>query len=340
MTMLAISIFSVALISSATLSVFILNYAQRRNLVDIPNTRSLHKTPMPRGGGAAMLIAASLCCVFILIKTAETEAVFCAWIACGVALGLLGWVDDQRHLPITPRLGCQLLVGVVFALVLLRAPGSTFANAFTINYFACVLIVTIVIVWMVNLYNFMDGADGYATTEALLVAGCGAIIVGLRGAELPSLFALSVAGSAAGFLIWNWQPARIFMGDVGSYFLGFQFAALVAYDTYLGPGPWVWLILLAPFTVDSSLTLALRILQKKSWWQAHRSHNYQLLVLGGWSHARLVGALSLVTLLVLAPVATFTVIQPEWALVVTTQVYGLTAIIWAVVRYKHLRYLH
>jgi Fuc2NAc and GlcNAc transferase len=340
MTMIAISIFAVAAILSAALCVLIFNYAQRRDLIDIPNPRSLHQTPVPRGGGAAMLIAASLCSVFILTKFNATEAVFLAWIACGIAMGLLGWIDDHRNLPLAPRLACQLLIAVVFAIVLLRASDSTFFDAFTAYYFACLLVVTIVIVWMVNLYNFMDGADGYATTEALLVAGCGAIIVGLRSAEVPSLLALSVAGSAAGFLIWNWQPAKIFMGDVGSYFLGFQFAALVAYDTFCGPGPWVWLILLAPFTVDSSLTLALRILQKKSWWQAHRSHNYQLIVLGGWSHARLVIALSLVTLLVLAPLAAFTVIEPEWALVVTTQVYGLAAIIWAVIRYKHGRYRH
>ncbi|MFT4563049.1 MAG: Fuc2NAc and GlcNAc transferase [Gammaproteobacteria bacterium] len=340
MTSFAVIIFVTGLVLSFALTLLMLNYARKRNLVDIPNARSLHQTPVPRGGGGAILIATSLCSVFILLQFELTDAVFLAWIACGVALGLLGWLDDHRNLSSAPRFACQLAVAAVFTVVLSSAPGTTMPSYFTGYYLAYLLAATIGIVWMVNLYNFMDGADGYAASEALLVAGCGAVIVGSRCADLPSLLAWSVAGSAAGFLIWNWQPAKIFMGDVGSYFIGFQFAALVAYDTFRGPGPWVWLILLAPFTVDSSLTLISRILQRERWWQAHRSHVYQLVVLGGWSHARLVVSLWIVTLLVLAPAAALTVIEPEWAFVVTALVYALAAIIWTVIRNKLSRYRH
>jgi Fuc2NAc and GlcNAc transferase len=306
-------------------------------LHDHPNERSLHYTPVPRGGGVAILIAASICLLATAILGKVPEYLLVPWIGCGLIAGLLGWIDDHRNVSSSVRLILQLVIASVFSVSLVNSPGIElpwFVHSYRLLVVAAA---TVAIAWVINLYNFMDGADGYAAGDAVLVATAGALIAGAYSVPQTTLLALPVAGAAAGFLVWNWQPARIFMGDVGSYFLGFQFAALITFDLLRGNGPWMWLILLAPFVVDSTLTVSWRMWRQEQWWTAHRTHVYQLLILNGKSHAVVSVTLCLTTLCVLVPLASLVVAQPSSAPIVTASVYALTAIMWLVLRRKITR---
>jgi Fuc2NAc and GlcNAc transferase len=147
------------------------------------------------------------------------------------------------------------------------------------------------IVWCVNLYNFMDGIDGIAAGQGVVAALAGAALCGARGDLGLACAALTVAGANAGFLVWNWAPARIFMGDVGSGLLGFLFAVLGLAAEREGAVPLLaWVLLFAPFVADATITLIRRVARREAWYAAHRSHAYQRAVQAGWPHARVSAA--------------------------------------------------
>ncbi|MDQ6959827.1 MAG: hypothetical protein Q9M27_02270, partial [Mariprofundaceae bacterium] len=177
------------------------------------------------------------------------------------------------------------------------------------------------IVWLINLYNFMDGIDGLAGGEAVTVAVGGAILLGLGGAMDLALVALLLAAASGGFLIWNWPPARIFMGDVGSGFLGYVFAIIALASEKAGAVPAiVWVVLLAIFIFDATYTLMWRVLNGERWYAAHRSHAYQRLVQGGWSHLRVTNTLLCINILILFAIAWIIVMWPRHA------VWGVAAV--------------
>ena len=151
---------------------------------------------------------------------------------------------------------------------------------------------------MVNLYNFMDGIDGIAGVEATMAGAVGAMLSWYTGLPSIAVCAAVVAAGAAGFLVWNRPPAKIFMGDVGSGVLGFFFAVIaLASETRGGPPLIVWAGLLGVFIVDATATLVRRVLHGEKWYSAHRSHAYQRAVQAGWSHARVTGAVMLINVL-------------------------------------------
>ncbi|HEU5207807.1 MAG TPA: hypothetical protein VFU06_00235, partial [Longimicrobiales bacterium] len=147
------------------------------------------------------------------------------------------------------------------------------------------------IVWLINLYNFMDGIDGIAASEALVVCAVGALLASLMGASSVAIAAAVIAAAAAGFLVWNWDPAKIFMGDVGSGLLGYCIAVVALGSENLGGPPlFVWLVLGAVFFVDATVTLLRRVLHGEVWFVAHRRHAYQRAVQAGLAHAVVTGA--------------------------------------------------
>ncbi len=320
--MLITSVFLGSLLLSAVLTRVVRVYSLKRGIIDRPSERGLHDAPVARGGGAAIVISVSVLLLALMLAGALDPGLFIPWTACGVGFGLLGWVDDHIDLSAAVRLVCQLALAVAFCLVVLRGATLELVPALAVVGAA------VAMVWVVNLYNFMDGADGFAACEALVVAGAGAAVVGLAGGGGVSLIAVLIAGSSAGFLYWNWSPARIFMGDVGSYFLGFQFGALVLHGATTRSGAWVWLILLAPFITDASLTLVRRIIKREQWWRPHRTHVYQRLILGGWGHARVCVALLAITIIVLVPAALVAARYPPLGLSATVTIYGLAVMIW------------
>lgn len=326
--MLIASIILSCVVLSAWLTRWVRDYALKRDMVDRPNARGLHEVPVARGGGAAILIAVSACLIALMAAGSLEPRLGAPWVACGLGFGLLGWIDDRFDLSATIRLIGQLLLAGVFCLTL---PGVAPLDPAGL---LLAVLAAVAMVWMVNLYNFMDGADGFAALEAVVVAGTGAAVVGTAGGADVAPIAALVAGGSAGFLYWNWAPARIFMGDVGSYFLGFQFGALLLHGVITGTGAWVWLILLAPFVTDASLTLGRRLVQREKWWQPHRTHLYQRLILNGWSHTRICVALLAITILLLAPAAAVAAHYPRLGPSATVMIYLVAVIMWSAIDRK------
>ena len=241
-----------------------------RAQLDVPNERSLHKIPTPRGGG--LLIAILTVAVAIMLNQV-------GYALAGAGIALLGWLDDRMTLSAKPRLLIQTGLASVMVPILLGAGQTTlFSNS--MSELIQLMWLMLLIVWVValtNIYNFMDGIDGIAGGVAL-VGGVGFFL--LPQNQAARLLGLTIAASSLGFLGHNWSPARIFMGDVGSTFLGFSFAVLtlMSGDLILGA------LILWVFIFDSTLTIIRRLLKGENILNAHRTHLYQRLVLSGYSH--------------------------------------------------------
>lgn len=261
---------------SATLTVLIRRYAIRCNLLDQPNERSSHITPTPRGGGLAIVasfLGASIYCWFSgLIPESSLLAVFAgALLVAGV-----GFWDDHDHVSAKWRLLVHA-VAVILAIAVLQSLSSTPLNITgAIPKVLVLAILAIAVVWFLNLFNFMDGIDGIAAVETITVS-IGASLI-LWGGGQPGLgfWLVLLAAATAGFLVWNWPPAKIFMGDAGSGFLGFVMA-IIAIDTIqtTAISYWSWLILLGVFLADATMTLVRRMIRGDSWYKAHCTHAYQ-----------------------------------------------------------------
>lgn len=253
-----------------------------RDLLDRPNDRSSHTVPTPRGGGLAVtpLILAGCGGWFALVGGTVAD-----WAMLGGAalLGLISWRDDKTPLPPLPRFAAQA-AAVVGALTVM--PHVGFSGGW-LPTAAETAIVALAWLWFVNLFNFMDGIDGIAGVEAASIAV--GLLIALPGAVAAGPLAV-VAGCALGFLVWNWHPAKIFMGDVGSIPLGYLLGYLLLSGAAYHPVGWAAaLILPAIYWTDATFTLLRRALAGKPVWRAHREHFYQRAVQGGWSHARVSG---------------------------------------------------
>ncbi len=311
----------VSFISTLLLTAKVRTWAWSRAVLDIPNSRSLHVVPTPRGGGLAIVVVVLTLEAWCLLRGIPLPGGWAGWGAT-LGLALIGLGDDLWSWSATWRFLWQWAVCAAWAI-------GTLDPALNWQSILVTVMIIVLMVWVVNLYNFMDGSDGLAATQAI---GAGAIGGGLAlwlGRADLAIIPLLVAGSSTGFLCWNWSPAKIFLGDVGSYFLGGQFAVLgvtTARDAQL---TWLWPILLAPFVVDATLTLIRRVLQRERWHTAHRTHAYQLLVQAGWSHARLALGLAMILLLICLPFAIIAVCHPSLARYCVLFAYVLLATMWA-----------
>ena len=323
-----VAIFLVALLLSVSTTRLVRRLTIALGMLDAPGGRGLHTHPIPRGGGAAIVGVVSLGIAIFMLLGEMGKLPGALMLLCGLGYALLGWIDDRQNLSIVIRLIVQIALASVYCAMLYRTePVSIgFGTALPAPVFA--LFSIIFMVWFVNLFNFMDGADGLACTQSTVAGGCGAVIFALLGDTETALVAAALAGACAGFLKWNWSPARIFLGDVGSYYLGFLFACLVLFDFYTTA--WIWLILLTPFVVDASLTLLRRVARGGRWWVAHREHLYQRLILSHWTHARVSEALAIIIVVILLPAAIWAARAPSTAPWVTVLIYAITGIIWLV----------
>ncbi len=237
--------------------------------MDHPNARSLHETPTPRIGGLGIM-AGVLVAVVWLANADLLPVVLAAF-----ALAAVSVLDDVRGLPVMLRFLAHFIAAVA-SLLALGLTGWT------------LLLGTLAVVWMTNLYNFMDGADGLAGGMAAIGFGALALAALLSGAPGLAVFCAAIAAAALAFLRFNFPPARVFMGDAGSIPLGFLAAALGIQGAMQNVWPWLFpLLVFSPFIVDASVTLARRGLRGEKIWQAHRSHYYQRVVLLGASHRQL-----------------------------------------------------
>jgi len=277
-------------------------YALAAQILDIPNERSSHVTPTPRGGGVAIVVTfmTSLLALYALGRL--NAGVAWAMLGSGAIVAGIGFADDRGHVPARWRLMAHFL-GAAWALAWL-APGI----AASLNSVLPVALVypglAIFMVWVLNLYNFMDGIDGIASVEAMTVGGLGATLLWSVGQPGMAVVPSVLVACTAGFLVWNFPPARIFMGDAGSGFLGLIMSVMAVWCLSLGVQVFgAWVILLAAFVSDATVTLCRRALRGQRVWEAHRSHLYQRAARHFGRHLPVTLMFAAVNLLWLGPLA-------------------------------------
>jgi len=258
----------------------------RLYILDHPTDRSLHSYAVPRSGGVAIVVSVFVVGALLCALCGELPMGL-PWLASAwLLVAGIGFVDDQRSLSPLARLlvhgaaGVLVLVGG-FTLEHLELPGW----AATMPRAAAVLVTWLFVVWMINLYNFMDGMDGFAGGMTCIGFGAFALIGALAGHPLFATLSLAIAAAALGFLCFNFPPARIFMGDAGAYSLGLLAAGFTLWGVRDGLFPfWIPVLIFSPFIVDATITLIWRTLRGESVWKAHRMHCYQRLVQRGFGH--------------------------------------------------------
>ena len=254
------------------LTALVRRYALSRQLLDVPNARSSHVAPTPRGGGVSIVLC-FLGSVPLLVGAGGLTAAWgWALVGAGGGVALVGFLDDHGHIPARWRLLAHF--AAAFWALWLAAASMPLAVG---GAWLGVGLSAFYLVWMLNLYNFMDGIDGIASVEAITACAGAALIYWLRGDAPAALMPpLVLAAAVAGFLVWNFPPAKIFMGDAGSGFLGIVLGVLSLQAGAVAPALfWSWTILLGVFIVDASVTLLRRLLRGDKVYQAHRSHAYQ-----------------------------------------------------------------
>ena len=261
---------------SFALTAALRRYALARSIIDIPNARSSHSVPTPRGGGVAIVLAFLLVLPVLAWAKLDTLPALVAIGGAGALVAVIGFMDDHGHIAARWRL-LGHFCAAAWALFWLGGfpPIAMFGMSIDFGWAGCIL-AAFYLVWMLNLYNFMDGIDGIASVEAISVCFGACLIYWLSGFEglmwIPALLAMAVGG----FLYWNFPPARIFMGDAGSGFLGVVLGAISIQAAWVSSQLlWAWLILLGVFIVDATYTLIRRLIRGDKVYEAHRSHGYQ-----------------------------------------------------------------
>lgn len=282
---LAASSFTAAVV----LCVIVRDVARRRRLVDVPNERSLHTVPVPRLGGVALTLAVwSVLAIGAQFAPILRERDLLAWIAGSFLIAVVGFLDDVVSLSARVRLLVQVVVASGVLAIAPLATDLSIAGPWHVSVPRVALFPTSVVfvVGATNIYNFMDGMDGIAGTQAAgagVALGCAAVSLGQYDV---AAVALAIAAASAGFLVHNMPPATLFLGDAGSTFLGFSFSTLgLLAATRPTPVPCgVVIVALAPFLLDGSFTIVRRLSRGERIWQAHKSHLYQRAVGTGLTH--------------------------------------------------------
>ncbi len=307
-------------------------YALAHNLVDIPNERSSHLAPTPRGGGLAIVLT-FLGCLPLLLQCL-TLPVFFGVYGAGLGVAVIGFIDDHGHIPARWRLAAHFC-GAGWALFCLGGLPPLPVFGVVVDFaWPGHLLAALYLVWLLNLYNFMDGIDGCAGIEAITVCLGGALVYTLAvpagaGWAMPVLMLAAVAG----FLCWNFPRARIFMGDAGSGFIGLSLGLFSVHAATAAPELfWCWLILLAVFVVDATVTLIRRVLRGEKFYEAHRSHAYQYAARkygAHWPVSLVVGGINLFWLFPLA-----VMVAVGWLDGVVGVLIGYGPLLWLSFRYK------
>lgn len=275
----------------------VLRYLRRSRILDRPNERSSHKLPTPRGGGLA--VAPAVLVGWAVASSVPGPLAGWGWVAIAgtILLMITSWADDRHTLPALPRLFAHAGV-VAGALVML--PGHALVFQGWLPFWADRMVAGIGWLWFVNLYNFMDGIDGITGVETASIGIGIALVAALAGAATGTVpLALACAAAGLAFLVWNWHPARIFLGDVGSIPLGFLLGGLLIHLALAGQLA-AALILPAYYLADATITITKRALRGERIWQAHRTHFYQRAVQGGRSHAQVAAAIIAANLALMA----------------------------------------
>ena len=318
--------FFIAFLFSAGLAYVAVKFFGRFGFLDFPNHRSMHRKPTPTSGGLAIGISFWItCCLWPM----NYDGLW-PWLAASSAFLLVGAADDFRSKKIFPRILFQLSIASCLAVWAFYNMESLDGDFLLMVLAVAFLVLSLV--GAVNLFNFMDGADGLAATQSLIYFFTHACIFAAFGQFHLCVLALSISGVVGGFLLFNWSPAKLFMGDSGSYFLGslHVIVGFFCFDSGIGFLP--SLILVSPFLCDSVLTLINRFFSGESWWEGHRSHCYQLLLTSGVSARKLSFALTLLHSVCTLPLCGLSLIYPDLALLFALVVYSIIGFIWYYLR--------
>lgn len=320
-------------VAGAALAVFLLTFGVRRyvtglGIVDEPNHRSSHVIATPRGGGLSIVFVVTVWLAsgwlwLDLISASLAVAV----LGGSIPLAVVGFVDDRAGLPASVRFAVHI---AAVALALLLTGGIAVADGSDAAWGWQVL-AGIACLWFLNLFNFMDGIDGIAAMEAVFVSAAAALLLEWLGAPSGLTWTwLALAGACCGFLWHNWSPARIFMGDTGSGFLGFVIAVLLVASTRVPSfSPWTAVILVSAFGADATVTLLRRVAHGHGWSVPHRSHVYQRLARSWSSHARVTLAYLALNVLLILPAAAVSVVEPSLAPMIAIAVFvALSGLAW------------
>lgn len=295
-------------------------YALSKSLMDVPNERSSHKVPTPRGGGVAIVVSFLLSLPSFNGLGLIADEVLYSLLGAGALVALIGFVDDHGHVPARWRL-LGHFVSAAWGLFWLNGlpPITILGAAFDLAWAGNVLAI-IYLVWVLNLYNFMDGIDGIASVQAIFVCMGMCINYWLSGNSSLLIIPLGLSVAVAGFLYWNFPPAKIFMGDAGSGFLGMMLGLLAIQAARAAPElMWCWVILTSVFFIDATWTLVTRLINGEKVYQAHCSHAYQHASRAAKSHYKVTMSVLLINVLWLLPISIFVMkgyLDGFWGMVV------------------------
>ena len=291
------------------LTYFMRTYALKKNIIDNPNERSSHSIPTPRGGGVAVVISYLLALGLLIYSNDISMHIGVTIIAAGFIIALLGFLDDHGHINSMLRLAIHFMVAIGVVISLGGFAEVAILNGIQLDFFANIIAV-LFLVWLLNLYNFMDGINGIASTEVITSTISMAIIYWVLNHIVDEKSLILLAACAFGFLLWNFPKAKIFMGDACSGFLGLILGifALIALKVDIALFC-AWLICLGVFIVDATFTLIRRVVTGHKMYDAHRSHTYQILSRHFNSHTPVTLAVAVINIFWLLPIAYFVATQ-------------------------------
>ncbi|WLH31664.1 MULTISPECIES: MraY family glycosyltransferase [Pseudomonas] len=299
-------VFSAVLSASLLLTWVLRRYALSRSLMDIPNGRSSHSVPTPRGGGVAIVLTYLVTLVLVAFAGWVSWSAALPLLGAGALIAVVGFLDDHGHIAARWRLLAHFGAALWALLWMGGLPTISLVGVEVDLGWLGHVLAALYLVWMLNLYNFMDGIDGIASIEAVCACAGACLVYWLTGHENLMIAPMLLAVAVLGFLYWNFPPARIFMGDAGSGFLGVVIGILSLQAAWAAPEMlWVWLILLGVFIVDATFTLGRRLLRGDKVYEAHRSHAYQYASRLAGRHLPVTLTVMAINLLWLLPIALF-----------------------------------
>jgi len=291
--------------SSWALTGLVRRYALANSLIDIPNERSSHALPVPRGGGVSIVIIFFIALIVMWLSGWLADSYVLGLLGAGVGVAVIGFLDDHGHVAARWRLLAHFIAAAWAVFCLGGLPPLVVLGVdLNLGWLGHGLVV-LYLVWLLNLYNFMDGIDGIAGIEAITVCLAAAVIYVFTQTDVAELLPVLVMIAAVlGFLIWNFPKAKIFMGDACSGFLGLVLGVFSIQAAWIGSELfWAWVILLGVFIVDATVTLFRRVLRGDKFYQAHRSHGYQYAARKYQSHVKVSLSVGFVNIFWLFPVA-------------------------------------
>lgn len=307
-------------------------WSRKRDLLDIPNHRSSHEVPTPRGAG--IVIVALILMAFLSACWLYSVEISWSYLIGGALVAAISWLDDVRSVSFIYRF---LVHSVAAGMVLFELGYWNQVDLPLIDsnvYFgvAGIAITFLWIVWVINAYNFMDGIDGIAGIQACAASGGWLLVAIWLTNPLMALFSAAVFGSSLGFLLHNWHPARVFLGDVGSAFLGFTFAVmplLMARNQSIAVEslPIFAILFLWPFVFDTALTFARRLLRGDKVWTAHREHLYQRMVRSGHKHNTVSKMYGLAASLIIASILAAVINRSFFEIVAVLVTFSMTVLL-------------